>query len=174
MSTTKIPLYIKVDRYVKEFIISTYGSDVVDIGQQDALFERIKYMLQLQPKDYMNPINGDNVITIFIPTFQIINKRVDKLYRSNLDDRRQKMIASEFKRLCKKVMHNFVFGYCRSNVTKNLDENQKAGIEDFCLSYNINMDKILFETLKKSWDRSKEKMRLKSLQKVKKMHVGYQ
>lgn len=162
MSTTKVPLYIKVDRYVKEFIISTYGSDVVDIKQQDALFERIKYMLQLQPKEYQNPIKGDHVITVFIPKFYILDKQIDKLYRSNLDDRRQKMISSEFKRLCKKVMHNYVFGYCRSNVTKNLDENQKAGIEDFCISYDINMDKILYETLKKSWDRSKEKKMLKS------------
>jgi len=164
MSTTKVPLYIKVDRYVKEFIISTYGSDVVDIGQQDALFERIKYMLQLPPKEYINSLKGDNVITLFIPYYKILDRHIDKIYRSNLDDRRQALIASEFKKLCKKVMHNFVLGYCISNVRNSFHENQKKGIQDFCLLYKINMDKILYETLKKSWDRSKEKKMLKSVQ----------
>jgi len=171
MSTTKIPLYIKVDRYVKEFIISTYGSDVVDIGQQDALFERIKYMLQLQPKDYKKPIKGDNTITVFIPYFKILDKHIDKIYRANLDDRRQALIASEFKKLLKRSMHNYIAGYCRSNLHKDLDENQKAGIEDFCEFYRINMDKILHESLKKSWDRSKEKKNLKRLENIKKLYA---
>jgi len=168
MSTTKIPLYIKVDPFVKQFIKRIYGSDVVDVGQQDALFERIKYILQLQPKEYKQPIKGDYVITVFIPRFRILNKRIDNFYRTNLDDRRQKMIAGEFKKLFKKVFHNYVFGYCRSNINKSLLENQKEGIYDFCLAYEINMDEILFESLKKSWDRSDEKKMLKSMENAKK------
>jgi len=168
MSTTKIPLYIKVDAFVKQFIIKTYGSDVVDVGQQDALFERIKYVLQLTPKTYKKPISGDHVITVFIPRFRILNKRIDNFYRCNLDDRRQKFIASEFKKLFKSVMHNYILGYCRSNINKNMEENQKEGIYDFCLTYEINMDEILFDTLKKSWDRSDEKKLLKSMRKSRK------
>lgn len=169
MSTTKVPLYIKVDRYVKEFIISTYGSDVVDVGQQDALFERIKYMLQLQPKEYKNPVKGDHMITVFIPYFKIFDTHIDKTYRANLDDRRQALIASEFKKIFKRCIHNFVAGYCRSNLHKDFDENQKAGIEDFCAFYKLNMDKLLFDSLKKSWDRSKEKKKLKKLENTKKL-----
>lgn len=174
MSTTKIPLYIKVDAFVKQFIVRIYGSDVVDVGQQDALFERIKYILQLAPKEFKNPAKGDHVITVFIPKFRILNKQINNLYRNNLDDRRQKMIASEFKKLFKQVFHNYVFGYCRSNINKNTDENQKEAIYDFCSSYQINMDEILFETLKKSWDRSDEKKILKSIKNTKNYTTDYQ
>lgn len=171
MSTTKIPIYIRVDPIVKEFIVATRGTDVIDVNKNDALFEQVKYILQLQPKNvsYKNMPNGDNVITLFLPTFRAGGKLIKTWYRNHLDDQKQFLISREIKKLFKSIFHNYVLAYCRSNINKGVKENQKEAVEDFCLVYNLNWNNIKYESLIRSWNRSKEKqtyIRLKKRSKI--------
>ena len=147
-----MPLYIKVHPIVQEFIESRYGSNVIEIGRQDALFERIKFLLQLQPKNYKKPIeNGNGIINLLIPNFNVGVWKVNNLYRNHLDNRHQRMISNEIKDIFKKIFHNYVLAYARAG------KQQKKGIYDFCETYKLTLNNVNYEMLKKSWDRSEEK-----------------
>ena len=150
-----MPLYIKVHPVVQEFIVSTRGNNVIEVGRQDGLFERIKFLLELPPLDYKQPTEkGNGIINLLIPFFNIGNKQINNLYRNHLNNRHQRMLSNEIKDIFKKIFHNYVLAYSRAG------RQQKEGIYDFCLTYNITYNKINFEMLKKSWDRSEEKLLL--------------
>lgn len=162
MSTAKIPLYIRVAPIVKEFIVSTRGTDVIDVCKNDRFFEQIKYILQLPPKNinYKNMPTGDNVITLFVPTFRAGGVLIYPQYRNYLDDQKQYLISNEIKKLFKSIFYNYMLAYCRSRINNNIEENQKEAVNDFCLAYNLSWDVINYEMLIKSWNRSNEKKML--------------
>lgn len=154
----RIPLRVKVHPVVKEFIVSTTGSDTVEPIANSNFYHRIKTILQLNPKEYKNyPLRCNTSITILVSNFRIGDKRINQLFRNELDDRRQYFLSKELYDGFKSIFHNYVLAYMRAG-----GKQQKIAIEDFCLVYNISLNKINFEMLKKSWDRSEQKKLLKN------------
>jgi len=152
---------ISVSPIIKEWIVSTYGSDTIQCQQDDFISSKIKYLLTLVPKDYKpKHVEKENRITIQLINFAIGNnssnlyKKINE-YHSFLCPTVERLIEKEFARNFKSTFHNFVFGYVVS--TTNAVGTQKEGIETFCSVYGITMNKINYEMLKKSWDRSTEK-----------------
>ena len=151
----KTPLYIKVHPVLKEFYKCLTGSDVIEVKPNDDFSTRIKTILQLTPKNYnvRYPFGREDYITLLLPGKFYLgrDKYIDTTSRNYLDDRRQYFISQELYGMFKSIFHNYVLAYTRSG------RQQKEGILDFCEVYNISMDKINFDMLKKSWDRSFEK-----------------
>lgn len=154
----KIPLTIKVHPVVREFYVSTTGSDTIDLAGNDNMAFRIKTILQLTPKNYKYvPFKSPETITLLLPNFRIGDKRVNQFFRNHLDDRRQYFVSKELYSNFKSKFHNYVLAYMRGG-----GKQQKLAIEDFCDIYNLSLSSINFDMLKKSWDRSEEKKILKS------------
>lgn len=159
----RIPLQIKVHPVVREFIVSTTGSDVIEPLPNTNFYKRIQFILQLRPKDYNESylkrrFRRDATITILVGQSNISPRKLNPLYRNHLDDYRQNQISRELYKGFKDIFHNYVFAYMRGG-----GKQQKHGIQDFCSVYNLTLDRITYEMLKKSWDRSDEKKILKEI-----------
>jgi hypothetical protein len=155
----RIPIQVKVHPVVREFIVSTTGSHVIEPIPNSNFFFRIKTILQLNPKEYKNyPLKNESTITIIVTNFHL--GRDNYIYgehRNHLDDRRQYFLSKELYDGFKSIFHNYVLAYLRGG-----GKQQKQAIEDFCLVYNISLENINYEMLKKSWDRSEQKKMLKN------------
>jgi hypothetical protein len=163
MANGRVPLKIKVHPVVREFLVSLTGSDVIDPIQNSTFYHRIKFILQLNPKNYNQTylnrrFKNESTITILVGWFQMCDKRIDPLSRNYLDDARQYLISKELYQSFKNIFHNYMLAYMRGGGVS-----QKKGIEDFCCVYNLALDNITYEMLKKSWDRSEEKKMFKNL-----------
>lgn len=155
----RIPLRVKVHPVVKEFIVSTTGSDVIEPIINSNFYHRVKSILQLQPKNYkIYPFKNHSTITIIVSKFHC--GRDNYIYgehRNFLDDRRQRFLSKELYDNFKSIFHNYVLAYMRGG-----GKQQKKAIEDFCQVYNLSMESTSYEMLKKSWDRSEQKKILKN------------
>lgn len=155
----KIQVQIYVHPSVREFFIGRYGSEVIEIKKNDAIFDRIKYVLSLKTKDMQLKRPSEKAaITLLLPKYEFKicqEKRVNTNTHSFISERHQSILKCEFQKLFKEIFHNYVLGYCRNGAQ------QKQGIYDFCATYNISMNHANFDMLKKSWDRSDQKKRLK-------------
>lgn len=153
----RIPLRIRVHPVVREFIVSTTGSEIIEPITNSNFYHRVKTILQLKPKDYKNyPLKCSSTITILVSNFRIGDNRIDQFSRNHLDDRRQYFLSKELYDNFKLIFHNYVLAYMRGG-----GKQQKRAIEDFCTVYSISMNSINYEMLKKSWDRSEQKKVLK-------------
>lgn len=155
----RIPLQIKVHPVVREFIVSTTGSDVIEPIANSNFYHRVKTILQLNPKDYKNyPLKRASTITIIVSEFSLgKGNHIYGEHRNHLDDRRQYFLSKEMYDGFKSIFHNYVLAYMRGG-----GKQQKQAIEDFCIVYNLSLDNINYEMLKKSWDRSEQKKILKN------------
>lgn len=150
---------VKVTPILKEFIQSIFKSDTIRVSKNDLMSQKIKYLLQLPPKDYKPSMNLCDTIKIELINFEICRTHYRIECRNHLDTRGQKIIFDELNKTFKDVFHNYVLAYVRGTQLKA--GSQKKGIEDFCDVYNLSMDHINYEMLKKSWDRSKQKQLIK-------------
>ena len=158
MQSEKIPLHINVHPVVHEFFLSRYHSNTIELSPNDLFSERIKTILQLQPKKYKKvPFKITETLILLLPNKFYIGEDnyVNTRYRNYLDDRRQYLLSRELYKLFKEVFCKYVLAFCRGNNLKR--GSQKKGIEDFCLVYDIEFNSINYDMLKKTWDRSFEK-----------------
>lgn len=156
---------ISVSPIIKEWIVATYGTDTIQCSKNDFLSRKIKYLLQLNSGKFIRRnIDPIKLVTIKLINFSIgpSNNRftVNVDYRYTLPEEFERIIDDEFYLQFKQVFHSFVLGYCLS--TNNSLGSQKEGIELFCETYTITLNKINYEMLKKSWDRSPEKRLINS------------
>lgn len=146
---------IEVNPIIKEWIVSTYGSETIQCQQDDFISNKLKYLLTTTPPDYKpKHVESDKRISISLINLTIKKKRLGE-YKYYLSVSSEKILEREFARQFKGAFHNFVSGYIVS--TSNSIGSQKEGIETFCSVYGLSMNRINYEMLKKSWDRSREK-----------------
>lgn len=154
---------VSVSPILKEFIECVHKGAVIKLKPDDLMCQKIKYILQLMPADF-SPVNTDpNAIKIEVTNFQLFQRRggrslfhVDAEHRSFLNDRLQHILAKELNKGFKEIFHNYVLAFARAG------REQKEGIEDFCEVYNLSMNKITYEMLKKSWQRSEQYIMMKN------------
>ncbi|HUW07831.1 MAG TPA: hypothetical protein VMW01_16415 [Williamwhitmania sp.] len=155
---------VAVKPVLKEFIECVHGSSTIVLKEDDLLSQKVKYILQRMPSDFI-PVNHDPCsIKIEIGDVFMFKTRsggclfhADPQYRSFLNARLQHILAKELNKGFKEIMHNYVLAYARAG------REQNEGIEDFCSVYNLTMNAITFDMLKKSWQRSDQYQMFKKL-----------
>lgn len=152
--STKNQLYLKVHPYLWEFYRAYYGSEIINVKENPLLSLRIKSILQTRAENHNRRIWSDfRIIVLNLPYFQVGNKRINVACRKYLDDHRQFLISQELYQDFKNMFLSFVLGYVKNGGL------QADGIRVFCDFYNIEMNQIKMESLKKMWDRSDVKQR---------------
>jgi hypothetical protein len=169
----KIIVDVKVQKFIKEFILSTNGSDLIVPESKSLLWQLLKQHLKVTPAAWTSLHDRSEYIRI-----EILNTHSAKIlahkmkghrkgqlqeitintgYRFYLDERGQAAVAKQFRKAFKECFHNFVFG----SIFDNPMLQQKQAIENFCSAYRIAIDDMNYEMLVKSWMRSPQKAILK-------------
>jgi hypothetical protein len=155
----RIPVQVKVSPIVREWMVSYYGSNIIKPHYEDAYGYLVKLLLELPPRDYVfQKLPEQECITFLMPCGKVGDNRNYNLYRNYLPPEHHRMLNRFFYYNFKEHFHIYMVGYLRGGY-----RNQKAAIEDFCNCYNLPMEHITYDMLKKSWDRSEEKKYLKTL-----------
>lgn len=167
---------VKVLPCLREYILSVNdGSDIITPGRESKLWGIVKMHLDLVPDDYRPvPAAGDPDcirIALFRSHRRQYNRNsrkedpgkhrpnpefvVDTLWRNYLNTQGQEAVASH-------LMHTFKLTY-RSYMAGALGNSPGLTIRDaiysFCELYNISMDNITYEMLRKDWFRFRKKHR---------------
>ena len=79
--------------------------------------------------------------------------RINTLFRCFLSKEGNSEIANELRKRFKNSFHTFVL----ASLIANPDLQQKEAIENFIEHFHLTNNKVTYEMLKKSWDRSEEK-----------------
>ncbi|HLP03837.1 MAG TPA: hypothetical protein VK152_00270 [Paludibacter sp.] len=159
----KVP--VRVSPIIREFLIDTTGTDTIIPKQKDLIWTIIKQHLETAPDDYRDPIDLDNYIYIELldcsahPVFSL--QRNDMLYvktlfRWHLSQKGQNKINSILRANFKNAMHSFIMGAISCNPSLK----QKEAMEEFCTTYNLSIQKLTPDMIKKSWDRSEHKKKI--------------
>lgn len=154
---------IRVHPAIKEFIVCTNGSDVIEAKSRSWLWSITKHYLTTKSKvDPYPPILENERVYICLLdasscklTSLTDNKDryLNTRYLRYVDPRGQRLIASELRSRFKNVFHTFMY----ASLLANEDMLQKQALILFLERYKISLDFINYEMLKKSWDRSDEK-----------------
>lgn len=160
---------VKVHPTVREFIICTNnGSDTLIPNKGDWLWLLLKQHLCLSDGNY-EPITEEeqkNYIKIqlldahnsiiYNSTMSDSGKEkrgmhLNILFRNYLSEKGQNIIANHLRKQFKACFHNFMHGA----VTAGMQH--KDAIDQFCVTYNLSLNEITEDMLKKSWQRSGQK-----------------
>lgn len=150
-------VYMYVNNHIYDFLMTEYNSSdgTITLDTKDKFMEDLKYILQCEPV-YVPPVDKKKFpyrLTILVPFFKINKQtRVNVLYRNYLPPNMQNMVRNHFNKLFKLRAHAFILGACRNG------SKQSDAIRDFFETFGINENPAIYEMLKKSWDRSKEKL----------------
>jgi len=154
-----ITVQVAVDPILREFICAWYGSDTIYAAKNYSISKKIKYHLALPPADfvYKQPecfINIELIANLFIKQGKKTSQ-IRTIYKNYLSEEGQRVISNDMSDWFKNIFRNFMAGYVLANNTHI--GCQKKGIYLFSEFYNLTLDKINYEMLKKDWDRSKQK-----------------
>jgi hypothetical protein len=163
---------VKVQKAVREFIISSSGSDLIVPGSQSLLWQLVKQHLKVVPENYRTIADRSEYIRIELLTVnssKVFTRKMkgfgkgtfrdvtlNTAYRSWLDPAGQNAVAGHLRRSFKECFHNFVMGA----IFDNPELQQKKAIENFCELYGITFDEINYEMLVKSWLRSPQRKKI--------------
>lgn len=149
---------LKVSPILREFIIAWYGTDTIKAGKKSSLSKKIKYHLELPPADY-HFSQPDCFIRIELVNYfwELNSKRkcTHTDFRNYLSEYSITIINDDLQEWFKNIFRNFVAGFLVAHKMKT--GSQKKAFYAFCDMYNLTMDNINYEMLKKDWDRSKQK-----------------
>lgn len=153
---------VQVHPMIREFIIDTTGSDMIVPEKTSHLWDIVKHNLELPPENYHAPETKDNLIYIALldtSHLRTVVKNSDKtivintLFRWYLSADAQGTIAKHFRQQFKHTFHCFMQGA----IANNPKLEQRQAMENFCKLYNLTLNELSEDMLKKSWDRSDHK-----------------
>lgn len=156
---------VKVGKVLREFIISTNGSEVLDPQKDTLLWCRVKQHLILQPAHYTRITDRSEYISIIMRgtkagrTYNIDygrNLQVHTLFRSYLDESGQSAIKTVLEKEFKKTFRDYMKGCLNNNDKMKIID----AIEEFCMDHNITLVNISISTLQKDWYRYRLKCTL--------------
>ena len=152
---------IKVSPILKEFIEAKWGGDTIVLGKDDYFTQKIKHILQRYPENYVpiKPSDRDSYVRMEVKRVELVRIGSRSLFEkvaqsAYLDSYLQEQIAKELDKYFKEIFHAYVLAFCSAR--SFADNCQRDGILDFCDVYNLRLNKVNFEMLKKSWYRSNE------------------
>lgn len=152
---------IKVTPILKEFIVSKWGTDTLVLKKDDYFTQKIKHILQRFPDNYTPVKPNERINYIRMQVKHVEYARVGSKCHfqktktsAYLNAYMQDQVAKELNKYFKEVFHSYVLAFCSARSFK--DNCQRDGINDFCETFQISMNSINYEMLKKSWYRSDE------------------
>ncbi|MGM0530935.1 MAG: hypothetical protein ACQER7_06245 [Bacteroidota bacterium] len=169
----KVPLSIKVHKVLYEYYVNIHGSERIEVKPGDNFSPRVKWMLQLYSESSKKyPLKHSKELILLLPNeFRLTGrngKRVYTEHRGYLDEAWQYYLSKDLYKQFKGIFHASVLSFC---IAKDFSLGcQKEAIYNFIDLYNLTLDDINFEMLKKSWDRSEEKKKMKQLENQKNKH----
>ena len=151
---------VKVLPALKAYILAVNEeSDVIVPCRESRLWGLVKTHLDLVPPDYKpTPAAGTaDTIRIAVYTIHRMNynhpKRktivVDSLWRSNLSEEGQRVVADYLMRFFKQSYRSYMVGALANNPKLKIHD----AILNFCTLHKINMDIVTYEMLRKDWFR---------------------
>jgi hypothetical protein len=162
---------VKVGKILKEYILSTNGSDVLVVEKASVLWGLILQHL-VGIRDLFNQDGADYVpiraeecaeyikITILDSshwkTYSVEEKKCLKIHtdvRCFLSRRGQNIV----RRFLYKEFRKTFIDYMRGALNNNCDLQQKEAIYEFCTDHDLSLDNITLDALQKSWYRWKKK-----------------
>lgn len=167
---------IKVHPSVREFILCTNGSPTIVPQKDDWLWLILKQhlttvagtVLPVPRDEYDKQYISISLLDTSGTKVQVVNRSrvkrkhkgfdryniyMDSLFRCELNERGRNIIAWHLRTQFKECFHNFVQGA----LAVSPDLEQKQVIFEFCKLYNITMNSISEDMLRKSWQRSPQK-----------------
>jgi hypothetical protein len=150
---TKTYIYLKPA--LQEFVVCAFLNGTRRVSAADTFGKLIKPWLATPPDGY-NPITPDGV-DIFEFTLPAYN---DKNTASNfyIAPKAQKYIAT----ILNEMFLNLMFIHLNNILPRMEREQIKEAIFDYCYSYNISMEHIQYDTLKKAYYRHRKKRKKNS------------
>ena len=163
----RLTVDVKVGRALKEFIVSTNGSDVLDPEKDTILWCLLKQHLLTQPGYIPIPDRTEYVAIILrgakaaktYSTDVSRNLQVNTLFRTYLNDHGQSVIRKHFEKEFKQVFRNYMKGCLNNNPEMKIID----AIEEFCTDHNITQDNISVAMLQKDWYRFRMKCQVKQV-----------
>lgn len=149
---------VKVGKALKEFIVSTNGSDTLDPDKYSILWCLIKQHLVTVPGNYKPLSDRSEFIYIKlrnsndIKVFSVPKKtRVtySTLFYSYLTETGQNVVRRHFEKEFKAAFRNYMKGALNNNPEMNIND----AIEEFFTDHEISMDNITTAMLQKDWYR---------------------
>lgn len=161
----RMKVAVRVQPILREFLIDSTGSDIITPKKGDLVWAILKQNLETAPDSYHEPIDGDNHIYIELldchstAVYSLQNSvftHINTLFRWHLSEKGQNKIRSILSKNFKSTMHAFIQGA----IAVNPDLQQREAMEEFCNTYNLTMQNITPDMIKKSWDRSDHKKKI--------------
>lgn len=157
--TDIIEVDVKVGPLLKEFVVSTNGSDLLIPQKDDILWCMCKQNLLTAPPVPVIIRDRSEYIRIALVatesstrTYNIYrekNTRINTLFRNYFNEEGQARICNYLM----KLYHSTFIVYMESHLAANPECKIKKAIGAFLTAYNIKMDFITYEALKKYWYR---------------------
>ena len=163
MERFKVP--VRVNPIIREFLVDTTGSDTITPKPKDLIWSIIKQNLETIPDNYIEPIDTENYIYVELldcgghtSYCNQLNKviYINTLFRWNLSPKGQNKIHTILRANFKNSMHSFILGAMACNPKLQ----QKEAMKQFCNTYNLSIQKLTPDMIKKSWDRSEHKKKI--------------
>ena len=158
---------VKVGKALKEFIVSSNGSDILDPGKDTILWCLMKQHLINRPGYMLVKDRTEYVyITLRIKngakTYSVPDKRnlsMETLFRSYLDEHGQAVIRKHFEKEFKKSFRDYMKGALNNNPDMKIID----AIAEFCADHNVTLNNITISMLQKDWYRYRTKCAVKSV-----------
>lgn len=158
-----IEVDVKVGTLLKEFVVSANGSDLLMPQKDDVLWCICKQNLQTAPPVPVIIKDRTEYIRIALvqtesssSTYNIYrqkNTRINTLFRNYFNEDGQARICTHLM----KIYHSTFIVYMESHLQANPDIQIKQAIANFLTAYNIIMDYITYEALRKYWYRHQKR-----------------
>lgn len=149
---------IKVGSFIREWVMSVTGSDVIHLDKRTNLWGIVRQNLDLLPNDYrtitdrseyisIELLDSDGKIAYNIPANREI--WVNELYRCYISDSGQLAV----KRYLENQLRNAFRVYMTGRFSDGKKEMITHAIGSFLVDYNLPMDKTMISRLSKDWYR---------------------
>lgn len=156
---------VQVSPAIREYILSiNLGSDILMVGRESLLWGIVKMQLDLIPSGYRPVPTEGRTGEIRIA---LLKSRCDKVFNVNLNKVaeintlfRNYLTASGQKAVCNyldKQFHQTFRAYMGGALNNNPDLSIHEAIYEFASDYNIELEHISYDALRKDWYRFKKR-----------------
>ena len=156
---------VKVSRPIREYVLSINdGSDLIKPERGSLLWGLIKLHLDLVPETYrpVPPDKRQDYIRIALYRTRSTksytvntgrNMEVNTLFRNYLNEEGQRAVSDHIARGFKQTFRAYMGGALGNNPDLTIHD----AVYEFCSDYNISMDSITYDMLRKDWYRFKKR-----------------
>ncbi len=159
---------VHVGKAIREFIVSTNESDVLDPDKFTILWCLIKQHLVTVPGNY-KPLrdrsefisiklrNSNDIKTYSVPKSK--SASYSTIFYSHLTDTGQAVVRRHFEKEFKATFRNYMRGALNNNADMKIND----AIEEFLADHNVSMNHISMSMLQKDWYRYRVKCATKKV-----------